>query len=94
VRFPEITADLQHRGRSTDPAAAGAEVTPLELLKAEDLQMRRDNSLNGTDHRSHVEQNAVIETYIRWRNRRALPRTGLATDSPIRTWTHYPAKVA
>ncbi|SDP99139.1 hypothetical protein SAMN05421507_1601, partial [Lentzea jiangxiensis] len=27
-------------------------------------------------------------------NARAQPKTGFATDSPIRTWTHYPAKIA
>jgi transposase len=51
-------------------------------------------ALNGTDHRSHAEQNAAIGAYIRWRNARAEPKTGYATDSPIRTWTHYPAKAA
>ncbi|GAB2759614.1 hypothetical protein GCM10027174_40080 [Salinifilum aidingensis] len=51
-------------------------------------------TLDGTDHRSHAEQNAAIRAYVRWRNARALPKTGFATDSPIRTWTHYPTKVA
>jgi transposase len=51
-------------------------------------------SLNGTDHRSHAEQNAAIAAYLRWRNARAQPKTAFATDSPIRTWTHYPTKVA
>jgi transposase len=51
-------------------------------------------ALNGTDHRSHAEQNAAIGAYIRWRNARAEPKTRFATDSPIRTWTHYPAKAA
>jgi hypothetical protein len=51
-------------------------------------------ALNGTDHRSHAEQNAAIAAYLRWRNARAQPKTGFATDSPIRTWTHYPTKVA
>lgn len=51
-------------------------------------------ALNGTDHRSHTEQNAAIAAYIRWRNARAQPKTGFATDSPIRTWTNYPANVA
>jgi transposase len=51
-------------------------------------------ALNGTDHRTHAEQNAAIAGYIRWRNQRCGPKTGFATDSPIRTWTNYPAKVA
>lgn len=25
-------------------------------------------ALNGTDHRSHAEQNAAIAAYVRWRN--------------------------
>ncbi|MFF4778690.1 transposase [Microtetraspora fusca] len=28
-------------------------------------------ALNGTDHRSHDEQNAAIGAYVRWRNARA-----------------------
>jgi transposase len=48
----------------------------------------------GTDHRTHTEQNAAIAGYIRWRNQRCGPKTGFATDSPIRTWTDYPAKAA
>jgi transposase len=51
-------------------------------------------ALNGTDHRSHDEQNAAINAYIRWRNAHAEPKTNFAPDSPIRTWTHYPAKAA
>jgi hypothetical protein len=51
-------------------------------------------ALDGTDHRSHGEQNAAIAAYIRWHNARATPRTGFATESPIRTWTDYPAKAA
>jgi hypothetical protein len=51
-------------------------------------------ALNGTDHRSHREQNAAIAAYIRWRNARAEPKADFAPDSPIRTWTHYPAKAA
>ena len=54
-------------------------------------------ALNGTDHRSHAEQNAAIAAYVRWRNARAEPRTRFAPDSPIRSWTeypHHPAKVA
>jgi transposase len=51
-------------------------------------------TLNGTDHRTHQEQNAAIATYIRWRNARCGPKTAFATDSPIRTWTDYPVKAA
>ncbi|WP_211300425.1 hypothetical protein [Nocardia fluminea] len=30
-------------------------------------------ALNGTDHRSHAEQDAAIGDYIRWRNQHAGP---------------------
>ncbi|MFF1605231.1 IS630 family transposase [Streptomyces mirabilis] len=51
-------------------------------------------ALNGTDHRTHDEQNAAIAAYIRWHNARAEPKTGFAPESPIRHWTEYPAKAA
>ncbi|MEV4251229.1 IS630 family transposase [Streptosporangium canum] len=51
-------------------------------------------ALNGTDHRSHDEQNAAIGAYVRWRNARAQPKTNFAASSPIRSWTSYPTKVA
>ncbi|MEV3986964.1 MULTISPECIES: hypothetical protein [unclassified Nonomuraea] len=51
-------------------------------------------TLNGTDHRSHDEQNAAIGAYVRWRNARAEPKTNFAACSLIRSWTNYPAKVA
>jgi len=51
-------------------------------------------ALNGTDHRSHAEQNAAIAAYIRWRNIRAQPKVNFAVGSPIRTWTDYPTKAA
>ncbi|MFD5541029.1 transposase [Streptomyces sp. NPDC127079] len=51
-------------------------------------------ALDGTDHRSHGEQNAAVGAYVRWRNARAEPKASLAPDSPIRTWTEYPAKAA
>ena len=65
----------------------------LNWIEAEFAALRYF-ALNGTDHRSHAEQNAAIAAYVRWRNARAQPKTGFATDSPIRTWTHYPTKVA
>ncbi|MEV6449637.1 transposase [Amycolatopsis sp. NPDC051716] len=65
----------------------------LNWLEAEFAALRYF-ALDGTDHRSHGEQYAAIEAYIRWRNARAQPKTGFATDLPIRTWTHYPTKVA
>jgi hypothetical protein len=45
-------------------------------------------------HGTHTEQNTAIDSYIRWHNAHAQPKTGFATDSPRRTWTHYPTKVA
>ncbi len=51
-------------------------------------------ALNGTDHRTHGEQNAAIAAYIRWWNSRAEPKTRFAPQSSIRQWTEYPAKAA
>ncbi|MDQ0766944.1 hypothetical protein [Streptomyces canus] len=51
-------------------------------------------ALNGTDHRSHEEQNAAIAAYVRWRNARANPKMNFAPASPIRSWSEYPAKAA
>jgi len=51
-------------------------------------------ALDGTDHRSHTEQNAAIAGYVCWHNIRAQPKVSFATDSPIRTWTDYPIKAA
>ena len=65
----------------------------LNWIEAEFAALRYF-TLNGTDHRTHAEQNAAIDAYIRWRNHRAQPKTNFATDSPIRTWTHYPTNVA
>ena len=50
-------------------------------------------ALNGTDHRSHAEQDTAIGDYIRWRNQRARPKTGFATGSKIRH-PDYPFKAA
>ncbi|MFC6087788.1 transposase [Saccharothrix lopnurensis] len=58
-----------------------------------ELTVLRYFARNGTDHYSHTEQNAAIAAYIRWHNARAQPKTGFVTDSPIRTWTQYPAEV-
>jgi transposase len=41
-------------------------------------------ALNGTDHRSHAEQDAAIGDYIRWRNQRARPKAAFAPNSRIR----------
>jgi transposase len=51
-------------------------------------------ALNGTDHRSHAEQNTAIAAYVRRRNARAQPKANFAVGPPIRTWTNYPAKAA
>ena len=65
----------------------------LNWIEAEFAALRYF-ALGGTDHRSHTEQNSAINAYIRWHNTQAQPKTGFATDSPIRTWTHYPTKAA
>jgi transposase len=65
----------------------------LNWIEAEFAALRYF-ALNGTDHRSHTEQNAAIAGYVRWHNIRVQPKVNFATDSPIRTWTDYPAKAA
>jgi transposase len=65
----------------------------LNWIEAEFAALRYF-ALNGTDHRSHAEQNAAIAGYVRWHNTRASPKVNFATDSPIRSWTDYPAKAA
>jgi transposase len=65
----------------------------LNWIEAEFAALRYF-ALNGTDHRSHAEQNAAIAGYVRWHNNRAQPKANFAPDSPIRTWTEYPAKAA
>lgn len=51
-------------------------------------------ALNGTDHRSHHEQNTAIAAYVRWRNQNARPKVSFAASSPIRSRTSYPTKAA
>jgi hypothetical protein len=65
----------------------------LNWIEAEFAALRYF-ALNGTDHRSHDEQNAAIGSYVRWRNARAKPKTNFGVGSPIRTWTSYPVKAA
>ena len=65
----------------------------LNWTKAEFAGMRY-LALNGTDHRSHAEQNAALADYLRWHNIRAQTKANFATDSPIRTWTDHPIKAA
>jgi transposase len=65
----------------------------LNWIEAEFAALRYF-ALNGTDHRSHAEQNAAIAGYVRWHNARAQPKVNFAVDSSIRTWTDYPVKAA
>lgn len=50
-------------------------------------------ALNGTDHRSHEEQDTAIGAYIRWRNHHTQPKTSYAPNSKIRR-PDYLAKAA
>ncbi|WP_454199334.1 IS630 family transposase [Nocardia sp. Marseille-Q1738] len=50
-------------------------------------------ALNGTDHRSHDEQDAAIGAYIRWYNQHARPKRDFAVNSKIRHPDYLP-KVA
>ena len=65
----------------------------LNWIEAEFAALRYF-ALNGTDHRSHAQQNAAIAAYVRWRNAYTEPKVNFAIDSPIRTWTDYPVKAA
>ncbi|WP_225861031.1 hypothetical protein [Streptomyces triticiradicis] len=65
----------------------------MNWIEAEFAALRHF-ALNGTDHRSHDEQNAAIAAYVRRRSTHAEPKTSFAPDSPIRSWTDYPAKAA
>ena len=68
--------------------------SPVQHRVEAEFAALRYFALNGTDHRSHTEQNAAIAGYVRWHNIRAQPKVNFATDSPIRTWSDYPAKAA
>ncbi|MER7475539.1 transposase [Micromonospora sp. NPDC000018] len=50
-------------------------------------------ALNGTDHRSHAEQDAVIGDYTRWRNQHTRPKSEFAINSKIRH-PDYPFRAA
>lgn len=50
--------------------------------------------LNGTDHRTHAEQDDAIATYMRWRNACAKPKRDFAPNQSLGTWTSYQNKVA
>jgi transposase len=56
----------------------------LNWIEAEFAALRYF-ALNGTDHRSHAEQNTAIAGYVRWRNARAQPKVHFAVGSLIRT---------
>ncbi|MEK8110400.1 transposase [Micromonospora sp. M12] len=62
----------------------------LNWIEAEFAALRYF-ALNGTDHRSHDEQDTAIGDYIRWHNQRAKPKTGYATNSKIRH-PDYPSR--
>ena len=64
----------------------------LNWIEAEFAALRYF-ALNGTDHRTHPEQDTAIGDYIRWHNQRAEPKTGYATNSKIRH-PDYPFKAA
>lgn len=47
-------------------------------------------ALNGTDHRSHNEQDQAIGAYIRWRNQNTEPKRDFAVNSKIRVPDYLP----
>ncbi len=46
----------------------------LNRIEAQ-FQALRYFTLDGTDHKSHAEQNSMIRRYITWRNRNAQDKT-------------------
>ncbi|MGW3957384.1 hypothetical protein ACWEKM_42370, partial [Streptomyces sp. NPDC004752] len=73
-------------GKRAWPVLRGDRCSNAAVLPDEsEFAALRYFALNGTDHRSHGEQNAAIGAYVRWRNARAEPKTSFAPDSPIRT---------
>jgi transposase len=64
----------------------------LNWIEAEFAALRY-LALNGTDHRSHAEQDAAIGAYIRRHNQRAEPKRAFAPHSKIRH-PDYPMKAA
>ncbi|MER7455063.1 hypothetical protein ABTW96_32780 [Nocardia beijingensis] len=58
-----------------------------------ELAALRYFALNGTDHRSHDEQDDAIGTYVRWRNQHAGPVRDFSVGSEIRRPDYQP-KVA
>ncbi|MGW4094058.1 IS630 family transposase [Nocardia sp. NPDC004750] len=64
----------------------------LNWIEAEFAALRYF-ALNGTDHRSHDEQDAAIGAYIRWYNQHARPKRDFAVNSKIRQPDYLP-KVA
>jgi hypothetical protein len=61
------------------------------LRGATEFAALRYFALNGTDHRSHDEQNAAIAAYVRWRNARQDQLRRRLTDPHL---TSHPAKAA
>lgn len=49
-------------------------------------------ALNGTDHRTHTEQNAAIGAYVRQRNAHAESKTSFVSSSHIKSWTRLPSE--
>lgn len=61
----------------------------LNWIEAEFAALRYF-ALNGTDHRSHAEQDEAIAGYIRWRNQHTQPKRGFAVNSKIRGPEYLP----
>ena len=66
ARFAGTGGDLSLLRVSTGAGAEGN-----ALLISDEFRKAADGALDGTDHRSHDEQNSMIRRYIAWRNRNA-----------------------
>ncbi|TDD58370.1 IS630 family transposase [Actinomadura rubrisoli] len=92
---PHKRAEVRARATTNDlePVYLPTYASWLNRIESEFAALRYF-ALNGTDHRSHHQQNTAIAAYIRWHNQNSQPKVSFAASSPIRSWTSYPAKAA
>jgi len=62
------------KANNVEPAYVPTNASWLNRIEAQ-FQALRYFTLDGTDHRSHEEQNSMIRRYIAWRNRNAHDKT-------------------
>ena len=77
---PHLSTKSRHPGRRLgrgQQRRAGLRAHQRQLVEPDrgQFQALRYFALDGTDHRSHEEQNSMIRRYIIWRNRNAHDKT-------------------